>query len=337
VTILNKNGKPMTNVVQMKGSREAPKSQRSSMETLIVSIDQVNQWQLPPCQRPLRVNAKVLATAEEMKANPCIEGVVTLGRIGKSPTLYVVDGQHRIEAFRISSLPEAIVDVRIVHFDDMADLADEFVRLNTALVRMRPDDVLRGLEATSLALTTIRRECPFVGYDFIRRNGTSGPVVSMNSVLRCWYGSAAETPTNQTGGNSVAKVALSMDQESIDDLVRFLSTAQAAWGRDPEYYRLWANLNICLCMWLWRRVVVSGANRGAKRAVVLNAGQFRQCLMQLSADARYLEWLQGRTLSDRDRSPGYQRIKDLFAKRLMEQDGNGKKPMLPAPSWFSRR
>ena len=48
----------MSNVVQIKGSREAPKAERSSMETLIISVDQVNQWKVPAFQRPVRVNVR---------------------------------------------------------------------------------------------------------------------------------------------------------------------------------------------------------------------------------------------------------------------------------------
>lgn len=329
----------MNNVVALKGSREAPKSDRSSMETLIISVEQVNQWRLPPCQRLLRVNNKITEIAEEMKhKNACeITGVITLGKVAKDPSIYLVDGQHRTEAFRLSGIPEVLADVRIVNFGSMAELAEEFVRLNTSLVRMQPDDILRGLEATSTAISTIRRECPFVGYDHVRRSGTSSPILSMNAVLRVWHGSARETPVGGGIGASITHIAHTMEPESVDNLIKFLLTAHAAWGRDPEYYRLWGNLNLGLCMWLWRRLVIVGAHRGAKRAISLNVGQFRQCLMSLSASESYLEWLVGRTLSDRDRSPGYQRIKDIFAKRLMEQSSDGKKPMLPAPTWFSRR
>lgn len=326
------------NIVMMKGSREAPKAQRSSMETLIVSLDQVNQWKIPFFQRPVRVNAKVQAIAEEMRASGCeMKGVVTLGKLLNSPALYIVDGQHRVEAFRISGLPEIIADVRIVHFDTEAEMADEFVRLNSAIVRMRPDDVLRGLEPASAAMRVIRKACPFVGYDNIRRGGTSGPIVSMSAVLRCWHGSAGETPVaNGAGMGGAAGIASSTDDASAEELVRFLLTAHAAWGRDPEYFRLWGNLNLTLCMWLWRRLVLD-QNRSQKRSIVLNIAQFKQCLMRLSADHDYLDWLPGRVMGDRDRSPAYNRIKAAFVRRLSEDAKTDKKPLLPSPSWFSKR
>jgi hypothetical protein len=323
----------MSNVVAIKGTREAPKSQRSSMETLIVSVDQVNQWKVPAFQRPVRLNAKVQALAEEMRQSGCeITGVLTLGKVDKDPAFYIVDGQHRIEAFRISGMPEIIADVRIVHFDTMAEMAEEFVRLNSAIVRMRPDDILRGLEPTSPALKKIRKDCSFIGYDNIRRGGTSGPVLGMNQVIRSWIGSSTETPVSTLGGLSVASAAMNMDADSVEDCIRFLLTAHAAWGRDPEYYRLWGGLNLTVCMWLWRRLV-SDTQRGLKRYAVLNVAQFKQCLMSVSADRDYLDWLPGRQLNDRDRSPCYTRLKTIFARRLFDESRDKKRAIMPQPAW----
>src|SRR3977135_3009775 len=161
--------------VTMRGAREAPKAVRSTMETLIISIDEVEKLKLPPFQRPLRVNEKVRAAAEEMKKEESISGVITLGKLAKEASTYIVDGQHRLEVFQLSGLNEALCDVRVCHFDTMAEMADEFVRLNSALVRMRPDDVLRGLESTSPALKQLRADCNFVGYDQIRRGGACSP------------------------------------------------------------------------------------------------------------------------------------------------------------------
>lgn len=327
----------MSNVVAIKGTREAPKSQRSSMETLIVSVDQVNQWKVPSFQRPVRMNEKVRALAEEMKQSGCeITGVLTLGKVDKDAAFYIVDGQHRIEAFRISGMPEIIADVRIVHFDTMAEMAEEFVRLNSAIVRMRPDDILRGLEPTSPALKKIRKDCTFIGYDNIRRGGTSGPVLGMNQVIRSWIGSSTETPVSTLGGLSVASAATNMDADSVEDCIRFLLTAHAAWGRDPEYFRLWGSLNLTLCMWLWRRLVSDQSRGSTTRYISLNVAQFKQCLMSLSADHNYLDYLPGRQLNDRDRSPCFIRVKAIFSKRIAEESRDKKKPILPSPAWSSR-
>lgn len=320
----------------MRGAREAPKAARSTMETLIISVDEVEKLKVPPFQRPLRVNEKVRVMAEELKKEEAITGVITLGKLAKETGTYIVDGQHRIEAFRLSGLGEVLCDVRVCHFDTLAEMADEFVRLNSSLVRMRPDDVLRGLESTSPALKQLRADCDFVGYDQIRRGGATSPVLSMSAVLRCWFGALAETPKNGGGGfSSSAQMAGAIEEHGVEDLILFLLTAHEAWGRDPENYKLWGNLNLGLTMWLWRRLV-HDTDRRSERYVLLNIAQFKQCLMSLSANADYVDWLQGRLLSDRDRSPCYVRIKNIFVKRLTQEGKTGKAPQLPKPIWASR-
>lgn len=324
----------MGNVIPITGAKEAPKAAQSRMDTIIVTQPMVAAWRIPPFQRPLRVNEKVRVATEQVRRDETIEGVLTLGRIKGGDALYIVDGQHRIEAFKLSEIAEAIADVRVVTFADMSEMADEFVRLNSALVKMRPDDILRGLEASVPSLGMIRKSCEFVGYDNIRRGASSGPVVSMSALLRCWQGGLAETPTANGGGLSAAAMAQNMDAQSVQSLVTFLATAHAAWGRDPEYYRLWGNLNLAICMWLWNRLVMDTDRSGPRRYCVLNVATFKNCLMQLSTDGEYLAWLQGRVLGDRDRSPCYGRVKKNFVRRLTSE--RGQKVILPLPAWASK-
>lgn len=322
----------MGNVISF--GAKPPKSSQSKMETLIVTPDMVNGWKIPSFQRPVRVNERVKEVAEQLKESETIEGVLTLGKLKSESALYVVDGQHRIEAFRISGLPEAIVDVRVCQFDSMAEMASEFHRLNQSLVKMRPDDILRALESSTPSLQMIRKSCEFVGYDYIRR-GTTSPIVSMSALLRSWSSSIGETPAGSSSGRSAADIAATLDQHSVQNLIAFLSTAHAAWGRDPEYYRLWGNLNMTICMWLWHKLVIDRDRYGLKRYIVLSIPEFKKCLMSVSADGDYLAWLPGRNLTERDRSPCYGKLKSIFARRLAE-DSKGKKPQLPAPAWSAR-
>lgn len=324
----------MGNVISIKGAQQPPKSDQSRMDTLLITPEMVSAWKIPLFQRPVRVNAKVQAVIETIKNSETIEGVLTLGALKSGPTqLYIVDGQHRIEAFKLSELTMAIADVRVCVFADMTEMAEEFVRLNSSLVKMRPDDILRGLESSVPVLKAIRKACEFVGYDHIRRGSTS-PILSMSALLRCWSAASYETPA-PSGGLSAAGLAQSIDQASVQNLIAFLSTAHAAWGRDHEYYRLWGNLNLAICMWLWNKLVIDRDRFGNKRYAVLNIPEFKRCLMSISADRDYLEWLPGRNLSDRDRSPAYTRLKSIFARRLSEDSG-GRKPSLPAPAWATK-
>lgn len=324
----------MATIISLSGAKEAPKSEQSRMDTIIISPLMVGKWKIPPFQRPLRINDKVRMVMEQIKKSESIEGVITLGRLRGDDAHYIVDGQHRIESFKLSEIPEAIADIRVVSFDTMAEMADEFVRLNSSLVKMRPDDILRGLESSTPALKAIRKSCEFVGYDQIRR-GKANAIVSMSALVRCWSASTYETPTTSSAGLSSAQMAQSIDQTGVQNLISFLATAHAAWGRDPEYYRLWGNLNLALCMWLWNRLVIDRDRFGNKRYAVLSIPEFKKCLMSLSADGDYLAWLPGRNLTERDRSPCYSRIKTIFSRRLGD-DNNGKRPMLPAPAWASK-
>lgn len=325
----------MGNVISISGAREAPKSEQSRMDTLIITPEMVNAWKIPGFQRPLRINDKVRAVTEHIKKAECVEGVLTLGRVKGDQAFYIVDGQHRTEAFKLSELSEAIADVRVCNFDSMSEMAEEFVRLNSSLVKMRPDDILRGLESSVPALKAIRKSCEFVGYDQIRR-GKAGPIVSMSALLRCWSAASFETPASSNSGLSAAGLAHSLDQASLQNLIAFLATAHSAWGRDPEYYRLWGNLNLSLTMWLWNRLVIDRDRFGNKRYAVLSIPEFKKCLMLVSTEGDYLEWLVGRNLTDRDRSPCYSRLKAMFSRRLTSDAKGDKRPSLPSPAWASK-
>lgn len=302
------------------------KATRTSVDTIVITPEIVKRWKNPPFQRPLRVNEKVRSLAEELKTSGgVLPGVITLGVLNREE--FLLDGQHRREAFLLAKLEEGFTDVRKHFFDSMADMGAEFVDLNSSLVHLRPDDMLRGLEGTIPALARIREECKFVGYDMIRR-GANAPMVSMSALLRTWCSSAAEVPA--AGGTSAVNRALQLTEDEASNCITFLKIAIGSWGRDPEYVRLWGALNMTLCMWLYRHTVLTQHSAKSAR---LTASLFGKCLMSLSATTNYLEWLQGRNLSERDRSPAYQRIKTIFQKRLETE--LGKKATLPAPSWSS--
>lgn len=309
-----------------------PKSVSSKMETMVFDREDVQKWVPPAFQRPLRVNEKVRSLAEELKQNGGIlSGIITLGKLPNDKTIYLVDGQHRREAFLISDLAEGLSDVRICSFDSMADMADEFVRLQQSLVKMRPDDVLRGLEASTRSLKIIRETCPFVGYDLIRRSGGDhAPVLSMAVAIRFWIGSRGDTPVNNTQGGTAAQMAREIDDREVMSLCKFLHVVHTAWGHDPAYARLWSGLNLGISMWLYRRVVLD-QDRSNKRAVILNTEQFKKCMMALSAAGDYIDWLGGRMLSDHHRSACYRRIKTILAPRLKEDGVDN--PKFPQPAW----
>lgn len=300
-----------------------PKDSNTYLDTIVVDKDVLSDWKLPAFQRPLRVNAKLLEVVEEIKQTETIPGIIHIGVLNDQG--YKLDGQHRLEAFKMSSVKEAFANVCFTRFEDMASMGVEFVRLNGQISRLRPDDVLKGLEGTSSALKHLRKECPFVGYDQIRRNDRA-PILSMSMALRCWYGSAGDTPTSAAPAAVV--IAKSFTDDDAELLSSYLSLCERAWGREDSYSRLWKGLNLTLCAWLYRRTVLEPSATSTK----LNRDNLKQCLMALSADPDYLDWLSGRTMNDRDRVSGYNRIKNIWSKRLQRELGK-KIIRLPQPPW----
>lgn len=301
------------------------KKTRTTVDTIMVTPEVMRTWLRPSFQRHIKDNAKVRALSESLRYDGGVwPGVVTLGVFeGKT---YMIDGQHRAYAFEVSGLTEGYVDVRYFYCESMAEMGREFVRLNCNLVNMRPDDLLRGMEQSIPAVSMIRAACPYVGYDSIRR-GANSPVVSMAFVIRAWRAASADVPSSAAGCGALA-AAEAMAAEEAGALTEFLGVASAAWGREQEYQRLWGGLNITICMWLYRRLVVTQYSAKTPR---LTNDLFRKCLTSLSADSLYLEWLVGRSLTERDRSPAYSKIKGAFSQRLALE--LGRKPMLPQPAW----
>ncbi len=307
-------------------SSPAEKRTSSTVDILELTPKSAGAWRSPPFQRPVVLNAKCQEVIEQIRREGIVPGVITLGVLTSEPqTVYLVDGQHRRDCYLAADLPVAYADVRTIFCDNMAEMAEEFVRLNQSLRKMTPDDVLRGLEASYPALRAIRDGCPFVGYDKIRRSD-KGPILSMSMVIRTWRGSAAEVPVQATVGAAALATTLAMDDAK--QLVAFLLVCFEAWKRDREYVKLWSTLNLNLCAWLYRRMVLS---QYSPRTPRLTRELFCKCLMSLSADTHYLDWLVGRNIGDRDRSPAYARLRKLFVDRLAVE--MGKKPSMPAPAW----
>ncbi len=308
----------------VKPKTHAERQTRTVVDTIVVTPEILATWHSPPFQRPVRENDKVRALAEQLKHDGGVwPGIVTLGLLGG--TTYIVDGQHRRAAFLISQLKEGFTDVRVHHFETMADMGDEFVLLNSQLVRMRPDDILRGLEESMPALQEIRSRCPFVGYDMVRRC-PSAPLVSLSSAVRSWKAGSMEIP--QLPGVSATELGRTLLDDEAAWMCDFLILAHEGFGRENEYARLWGSLNLIMSMWLYRRLVLTQYSQKSPR---LSKDLFKKCLMSLSADTMYVDWLLGRKMGERDRAPAYNRIKGLFAKRLEVE--LHKKVTLPAPAW----
>ena len=227
-------------------------------------------------------------------------------------------------AFLMSHKDVGWANIRRIEVDTEAELGMEFEQSNSHLVHMRPDDKLRALERGHPGLTLIRRKCSFIGYDSLRRNEMS-PIVSMSLVLRAWVASQYEVPRSI---GAITTLAQQLTEKDAEQMVQFLGMCFNAWGRDPEYQSLWGSLNLTLSAWLWRRLNEPSMR---SRATAMTAGQYQKCLMALSADGVFLDWLVGRNLNDRDRAPAYARIVAIVKKRFHQ--ASGKRPIMPSPPW----
>jgi hypothetical protein len=172
----------------------------------------------------------------------------------------------------------------------------------------------------------LRSNCPFVGYSYIRRADHS-PVLSMSAALKSWFGSGFETPQNP--GQAINLLNQFTDTQ-CQLLTVFLLAAYSAWSNDKQATRLWSNPNLTMCMYLYRKLMLEPSNRRA----AIPADMFRKCLMSVAANGNYYDWLQGRHLHERDRSPCYKRLRSIFAERLTQEYG-GKLYRMPSPDWVS--
>lgn len=305
------------------------KATKTVVDTIAFTQDEAKEWLLPPFQRPLKINEKVRALAEQVAADGgVLPGILTFGSLGDQR--YLIDGQHRREAFILSGAEHGYADIRVCHFASLAEMGAEFVRLNSALVKMTPDDFLRGLEGMSPQLQRIRKTCPWVGYDNVRR-GTRNSVLSMAVAIRAWMLSRAETPTPR--GVSAATVLQELSHDEASNLIAFLTICEQTWGSDPEFHRLWGTLNITICMWMFRRLVLVQNRVQGTRAVTLSAADWKQAMAALAASSSYLDWLIGRQLSDLHRAPAYRRMQQVISARL----GAGRKLAFPKPAWAHGR
>lgn len=312
-----------------KPKTQAEKTTHTTVDTISFTVKEAHQWEVPQdIQRGVRVNKKVMELATQIKNDGgVLPGIITLGVLDRKT--YLIDGQQRREAFFISEHLHGFADVRTCFFKTRAEMGEEFVRLNSALVKMTPDDILRGLEVAVPLLRKIRSSCPFVGYGRIRAGGNSVLMLSMSMTLRCWGMSRREVPGSiSASGHDLAR---ELQDEEANKLILFLLTAFAAWDKDESYWRLWGGMNLTTCMWVFRRIVTDPPTNGIKRSVKLSVDDFRKGLLALSADRSYLDWLVGRSVGERDRAPCYNRVKAIFAKRISEE--TGKKILLPQPEW----
>ena len=290
-----------------------------------------NSYELPAAQRPLTLNRKVVELASTLRAasTPCLHGTIVIGIV--DGRMYIIDGQHRLRAIEESGVPEVLILVAYEFLDSIEDVGRRFVELNEHLVRMMTDNILNGYIASSEALTYIMEHCRFIGTSQIRRSDRSGPMVSLSLMLRCWYGSANDTPSG-SAGLSALEIARTMQVGDARNLVAFSDAAFTAFGRESPNKPLWSALNLTLCMWLFRQTVLDATGR----VTPLNIANFRAGLRGLAASTDYIDFLVQRKLDPTNRRVTYERLAKLFASRIrQDRDHPLRTVRLPQPEWLN--
>lgn len=303
---------------------EPLRARSSRLETIELTSEMCDSWKRPVWQREITRNSKVSEISREILETRVIPGTLTIGEFdGKQ---WRIDCQHRIHAFEASGIDSAYADVRFLTCDSQAEMAEEYNRLNSHAVKMRPDDYLRALELQYSNLALVRDRCPFIGYDKARRELTVSPILGMGSVLRYWFGSATDVPIGGTG--QPRELAQQLTNVEADYLCEFLLLALEFWTRDPAYSVLWGRLNMVLTMWVFRRSVASLAFRSNEDRVPRQV--FAECMRALRMDPGYLDWLHGRILNQRDRGPAYARLRKIMTRAITK---TGVRVSLPTPAW----
>lgn len=156
-------------------ARLPPPVKRKRVDTIWLTREIWNSYEKPEAQRPTKDELpKVAEVAREIKVTGVFPGILTIGLFaGKE---WVIDGLHRGAGFMQSGRSEVLCDVHYIECASQADIAKEFIKHQTSIVRFLPDDRLRALEvAGCAALSVIRGACPFVGYGNLRRSGSATP------------------------------------------------------------------------------------------------------------------------------------------------------------------
>ena len=303
---------------------KAHKGTKTRADYALVNHEVVESWERPFFQRPININRKVKDLASHIAASnpPALPGVIWLavydGRI------WIVDGQHRKKSFLISGVPEAFADIMYFYPDSLAEMGQKFRDLNRNLVSMEADDQLRSLEEDVESLKEIRRVCPFIVYGREKKKKTT---LSMSVAIRAWFGALTDIPTWPSEASY--ELVTNLNKEMTEDLTFFMNLCHSAWGDEPRKAKLWGFLNLIVCAWLYRRLVLSP---NSSRSVKLTAKEFQACLVAIGNDQEYVDWLVGRNVAVRDRSPCYTRVKSIIVDYLA-QANKGVRPSLPAPDW----
>ena len=84
------------------------KRTRTTVDTIMITPERMAKWKMPSGQRPLRENQKVKDAATKIQEDGgVIPGILTIGIF--EDTYWIIDGQHRLHAFKLTALTEIVI------------------------------------------------------------------------------------------------------------------------------------------------------------------------------------------------------------------------------------
>lgn len=300
--------------------------------------DVIKSWLTPYWQRPVRFNAKGRQLTEDIKLTRKLDSVMIVGVVKKRNgkfDLYLVDGHHRKAAFLRSGAPYMDIDVKFVYVDKVEELSPLYLNCQEQITKSTANDNLQGLAVTNEVLQHIKSKCEFITYEGVRL-GTIAHSINMSTVVQIWYDSMLDPPKKNTltPSVSITELAKKLTVDDADHIVQFMTLCRDNFEFKKLSSGLWLHINLVLCLWLFRVLVLREVWEGGEVYKVkhLTPRQFGVGLLGLKNDKYYLTLMRKKLNSSVDRKEAYQSIAKLFASNL-RSCGVVSNPKLPRPQW----
>ena len=258
---------------------------------VLLTIDDLEYLMKPPCQRFVSKTKRVERLTEEMLKTGRL-GVGILLVMGlPNGEVHLVDGNHRIEAFRNSGLKSIIVSVQTKSAKTYKDIAEEYIRCQCSLKTSTVDDKLKGIAVGHPPLQKIAQFCTFVTYK--RASTRSDCLISMSDVVHCWFDASTNPPTRYSGdkGIPIEECAKLITDKDAACIIEWLLVCQISLGTVNRV--LWAPLNMTLCLWLYKQMVKGGCKGPCTRLKIAEFGRGLAGLVNM----KYTNYLKGLKLT----------------------------------------
>ena len=296
----------------------------------LVKLEALTELRLPvDIQRAFKKNKNLIKVAETTRTTGEVVGAIYVGILRSNPSiLYALDGQHRTIAAYLSGRKQVTCSFEFELFDSLPEMGIRFAALNSEIKHLDTGDRLAPLSLSSPIIQEFRRRCLFIGLR-TNNNKNSHESISLTSILTAFTSGKSDNIARSKISHD--NLISSMQLSDVEEVCNFLRDAREAWGPEPQHRALYKTVNLCVCYWLYRRMVCGHSKTSLTKATPLSVIQFRRGLAAVSANDRLLEWLPRAGLGDRHRSVCYERV--ISAMRPTLEEETCKKVKFPQPEF----